>query len=687
MLTVEQFATLFPFHFVLDAELRVLSTGPVLARICPKLIPGALFRECFSLSRFGTGDAIDGEFILEQKSTLFIFKATDSKLVLRMQVVALDDPIRYCFAGSPWLRSPTEMREMNLVLRDFALHDSTVDLLQLFQSTARSLEDAKQLTAKLETQRNDLRSLIDTANAPIVGINSAGEVLEWNRAMEQLTGFSKATALRTPFVTNYVRAQSGREVEALIATTLEGEATPILEFELLSTDGALRLVICSASPRHDASGKVVGAILVGQDITELGAYRATLEQRVEERTQQLSLANAELSRAMRSKDDFLSAMSHELRTPLTAVLGLSELLCEGAYGSLTNEQFKPVTTISESGQHLLSLINDLLDVAKIGAGKVELTWSVAEVRGMCEASMRLVAQMAKKKQQTMATNFDPAALHIRVDERRVKQILVNLLSNAVKFTPDGGTITLETKGDRDAKTMTFSVRDTGIGIAPQDIPRLFIPFTQLDSRLSRQFAGTGLGLTLVMLLTEHHGGHVAVESAVGIGSVFSTTLPWHEDQVAPTKESVVAQGASVRQSSSAIDSHSRAPPRDAPLILNADDSEASLTMLGDFLRTAGFRVIDVRDGSEAVAAAFEHHPALILMDLQMPVMDGLQAIRLLRSNASFAQMPIVALTSRALAGDREQCIEAGASDYLSKPVNFTSLLAILHRLLPQRGKQ
>lgn len=685
MLNGEQFDRLFPFHVVLDEALRVLSAGSVLLRICPSLVTGVAFDTCFSLSRFGmeSSQKFDRDFILTQQDTLLIFKSTTTPLVLRMQVLVLDHPTRYCFVGSPWLRTPTEMRELNLVLKDFAMHDSTVDLLQLIQSTGRSLEDAKRLASKLEVQRNDLKQLIDTANAPIVGVDAAGLVLEWNQSTQRLTGYTKPEALNVSFLATHVHPKSRAEVEKMIAEALAGHPTPLLEFELITKDGTNRLVICSASPRHDAAGVVIGAILVGQDITELGEYRSTLEQRVEERTRQLSLSNAELSRAMRSKDDFLSAMSHELRTPLTAVLGLSELLCEGVYGPLAQTQVKPVSTIAESGQHLLSLINDLLDVAKIGAGKIDLTWSIADVRGVCEAAWRLVTPMAQKKHQVISTRLDPTARSIRVDERRLKQILVNLLSNAVKFTPDGGRVTLETQADLVAQTLTFSVRDTGIGIAADDVARLFTPFTQLDSRLARQYSGTGLGLTLVSLLTEHHGGHVSVQSTLGEGSCFSATLPWQETAPTPSQADDKPH-ANANASSLERDEPTRALMARSPVIVNADDNDASLGMLGDFLRKEGFRVVDARDGAEAIAAVFKHHPALVIMDLQMPAMDGLSAIRVLRSNSAFEQTPIIALTSRALVGDRELCITAGASDYLRKPVNLLALLEMIHRLLLTR---
>ncbi len=254
--------------------------------------------------------------------------------------------------------------------------------------------------------------------------------------------------------------------------------------------------------------------------------RATLADRVAERTAALSAANLELARAARLKDEFLAAMSHELRTPLNAILGLAEALQEEIYGKTNDRQRKALHTIERSGYHLLELINDVLDVAKIGAGRMELEMRPVHVPTICESSLRLVRRDALKKQLKVRLEIDEDVTHLQADERRLKQILVNLLSNAVKFTPDGGQIALEVHGDADRQQVEFVVWDTGIGIGGEDLQRLFEPFVQLDSRLSRQYPGTGLGLALVHQMAHLHGGSVSVESELGRGSRFVVCLPW-----------------------------------------------------------------------------------------------------------------------------------------------------------------
>lgn len=257
------------------------------------------------------------------------------------------------------------------------------------------------------------------------------------------------------------------------------------------------------------------------------AERGSLAQRVAERTAELSAANAELAQAARLKDEFLANMSHELRTPLNAILGLSEGLQEQLYGPLNEKQLKYLQTIEESGRHLLALINDILDLSKIGAGKLILQLEPVLISQVCHTSLRLISQNAQAKnlQVEFESNVDPAAV-ILADERRLKQILVNLLSNAVKFTPTGGTIGLKVQDDRTRPALLFTVWDTGIGIAPEALARLFKPFVQLDSSLARRYEGTGLGLSLVARLTQMHGGEVTVQSEPGQGSRFTVSLPW-----------------------------------------------------------------------------------------------------------------------------------------------------------------
>ena len=552
-----------------------------------------------------------------------------------------------------------------------------------------------------------------------------------------------------------------------------------------------------------------GVIQRKQMEEELEEERIMLAKRVEERTIELRTANAELARVDQLKDEFLAAMSHELRTPISGILGMCEVLESEVYGPLNEKQISSLNSIEESGRHLLSLINDILDVSKIEVGQLELELKPVSIKHICDASLRFVERDARDKRLRVTSSFDNSVTTVQADERRLKQILVNLLSNAVKFTPEGGSIGLEVTGDAKQKLVTFSVWDTGIGISKEQIPMLFQPFVQLDSRLSRRHAGTGLGLALAKRLVEMHNGNIFVESKVGEGSRFIFSLPWcQKDEVYKTtveQESFIPEMPAIKRAlvvedmSSAADQISRYlselgaesfvytrgegavdkaaelqpdviildiilpdisgwdvlsqlketpgtkdipvliisviddKPRGMrlgasehlvkpisqrqfhtalakilpskvknskvlligdgddsgikqPLILLAEDNVVSTKSVSDYLKASGCRVIIAGNGNEAIRLVKEKQPDLVLMDIQMPDMDGLEAIRRIRSDPNTVDIPIIALTALAMPGDREKCLAAGADDYISKPISLRHLVELIKAQLTQRSE-
>jgi CheY-like chemotaxis protein len=383
--------------------------------------------------------------------------------------------------------------------------------------------------------------------------------------------------------------------------------------------------------------------------------------------------NTALEQALRMKDEFLASMSHELRTPLTSILGLSEALQIQTYGALNVRQLRSVETIWESGQHLLTLINDILDLSKLAAEQLDIAFEQCGVTSVCHSSLSLIRGMALKKQLHVDLMIDPMDMSVRADPRRLKQMLVNLLSNAVKFTPAGGDIGLRVQGDAGRQLIEFAVWDKGIGIAASDFERIFMPFTQLDAGLAREYAGSGLGLTLVERMARIHDGAVSVVSTPGAGSTFILTLPW-----APHKPPAATSAAlSPTREPGDIDDTSTAEM--APLLLLAEDDAISAEILTEHLTSVGYRVVQVKDGLGAVRQAVTLRPNLILMDIQMPQHDGLQAIQHIRSHPDpiIATIPILALTAQAMPGDAEHCLVAGANAYLSKPFRLGDVLRMV----------
>ncbi|MDB9314099.1 PAS domain S-box protein [Spirulina sp. CS-785/01] len=450
-----------------------------------------------------------------------------------------------------------------------------------------------------------------------------------------------------------------------------------LDYTMIRKDGSLLLaysreVVLNRNP-DGSPAQILG---VGLDITK--RKQAEL---------QLQKTNEELLRATRLKDEFLANMSHELRTPLNAILGMTETLQEQIFGSLNERQLNALNTIERSGTHLLELINEILDLAKIESGEMTIDCHPTSVVSLCQTSLTFVKRQAHKKRLKLEVNVPPYLPELLVDAKRIRQVLINLLNNAVKFTPEGGTINLDaryvpalekplgTKITVETPLQDYVeivVRDTGIGIASEHLPKLFQPFVQIDSALNRKYEGTGLGLSLVKRIIDLHGGEVNVSSEVGVGSCFTITLP--SPPISPASRSFVL--------SSAVEMPGSSPQEDKPpLILIADDNEANCSTFVSYLEAKGYRLIVASNGKEAITQAESSLPDAILMDIQMPEMDGLEAIRIIRQNPQLAQIPIMALTGLAMPEDQERCLVAGANDYLTKPVKLNELARRVQGLL------
>ncbi|VXD15472.1 PAS fold family (fragment) [Planktothrix serta PCC 8927] len=421
--------------------------------------------------------------------------------------------------------------------------------------------------------------------------------------------------------------------------------------------------------------------------------RQETELQLQTTNEQLKLTNQALAQATRLKDEFLANMSHELRTPLNAILGMSEGLLEEVYGSLTEKQRRSLTIVQRSGQHLLELINDILDLAKIESGQVKLEMSAVSLYQLCDYSLAFIRPQAHKKRMQLITELLPKDCIVFLDQRQIRQVLINLLSNAVKFTPEGEKITLRVRIESNPKTpeacpnldvsemLVFEVEDRGIGIAPSDQDKLFQSFVQLDNRLSRTHSGTGLGLAMVRRITELHQGCVSVSSNLDQGSCFTVKIPYRTSQL-PGEDLAIVAGSPLR-TLGLRDIHP--PPTislaNSPLVLLAEDNESNIIMVSEYLDCKGYRVLVAKNGLEAIEITQQQRPELILMDISMPEMDGLTAICQIRANSEIATIPIIALTALAMPGDEERCLAVGANAYLTKPIRLVKLLETIQNLL------
>ncbi|MEB3226942.1 MAG: response regulator [Synechocystis sp.] len=429
---------------------------------------------------------------------------------------------------------------------------------------------------------------------------------------------------------------------------------------------------------------------LSQDLAErnqaLQALTDELELRVQQRTaelsasmeqlqqtqQQLEEANAELEtyalhliQTTRLKDEFLATMSHELRTPLNAILGFSELLLDDSLSPLSDLQRQGLETITQSGEHLLGLISDMLDFSQLSVSQLQLDRQPVNLFQLCQKSVELVEDLARPKGIRLSLDYPDALTPqtVELDSGRMQQILLNLLRNAVKFTPEGGEVKLavflqsspSAAGDSPDQHICLAVKDTGIGIAPEQMEQLFRPFRQLDGRLNREFEGTGLGLALVKHLVELHGGTIAVESQVGQGSCFTVTLPY-------------TGGAAAVETD---------PPL-APQLLIAEENEDFRTMLAGYFQNKGYRVLTALTGQMTLELWQAHQPDLSLINFQfidLGEIDLLQRLQPLRA-------PVIALNNDPPPGDRQQYLGMGVSEYVSYPIKLQDLLLLAQQFVP-----
>ena len=722
------------------------------------------------------------------RGRLSVFYTTDAAFILPEEQNLLDNVAHML---GLWL----EQRES-----EAAVQQAQRALEELNRTLEQRVEER---TAEVRQSEATYRALFDNSNDGIFLIAPDGSYITANQRGLDALGYTLDEFMAVAQTAKNAVADPAQKAEAdlYLAAALRGEFVPLYERTFIGKDGKRGQVEVNLSPVRGPAGQVIMVQSVVRDITE----RKKAEETLRYSRDQLGAANAALEKASRLKDEFLASMSHELRTPLTGILGLSEALQLETYGSLSEKQLKAVRNIESSGRHLLELINDILDLSKIEAGKLEMQFDTCSLGDICRSAVQLTKGMAAQKQIQVSFAMDPAQIMLRSDPRRVKQMLVNLLSNAVKFTPAGGNAGLDVCANPEEQAVSLTVWDTGIGIQPEDMQKLFKPFSQIDSSLARQYSGTGLGLSLVKKMVEMHGGSIQVESTFGAGSRFTIRLPWSPDTLAPQSEVPVpfaAAGSTLTIEDNSLDAehltrylqemgisnvvHAAAAgaveraaylkpsailldlrladgdgmrllsifkadertrgtpviivsaeervseafqagavgyllkpfskddlrgelakalvfqkkaeavlvvssPQTAPgaahpvgpLVLQADDSESSLEMVGDYLETQGIRVISARSGYELLAQAPELYPDLMLVDIQMPTLDGMETIRRVRAHADarVAGTPIIAVTALAMVGDRERCLAAGANEYLSKPVSLRRLVQLIRQTL------
>ena len=527
-------------------------------------------------------------------------------------------------------------------------------------------EEQKKLDQRLRDQHFYTRSLIESNIDALMTTDPRGIITDVNKQTEALTGCTRDELIGAPFKNYFTDAD---RAEAGIKRVLnEGKVTNY-ELTARARDGKLTVVSYNATTFHDRDRRLQGVVAAARDVTEVKRFEQTLRQK-----------NVELEDASRMKSEFLANMSHELRTPLNAIIGFSEVLRDGLLGEMTVQQRGFIGDIFSSGKHLLSLINDILDLSKVEAGKMLLDLEPVEMSSLCENSLSIIREKAATRQIRMKMDTAGAPGPMQADARKIKQVLYNLLSNAVKFTNEGGEVTLHagrvprgevgrlsgrwagrsfTLPDNEfPEFLKISVTDSGIGISNDGLQRLFQPFSQIDTGLARKFEGTGLGLAMVKLLADLHGGTVAVESALGEGSCFTVWLPLRP----------LAEGALTSSIKAPAEPHEGFAGVRTALVVEDDFKSADLIRVQ--LEAEGFKVLHAASAEAALALAVQQPLSLITLDIMLPNMDGWEFLSRLKQVPDLRRIPVVIIS---IVADRNKGFALGAAAVMQKPISRQEL--------------
>ena len=519
-------------------------------------------------------------------------------------------------------------------------------------------EEQKKLDQRLRDQQFYTRSLIESNIDALMTTDPSGIITDVNKQMEALTGCTRDELIGAPFKNYFTDPE---RAEAGIKLVLSEKKVTNYELTASARDGKKTVVSYNATTFYDRDRKLQGVFAAARDVTERKRFEVALQ----ETNVELESAKSAAEKANLAKSDFLSSMSHELRSPLNAILGFAQLL-ESTSPLPTASQKENIAQILQAGWHLLKLINEVLDLAVVESGKMSLSpesVSLAEVISECQAMMEPQA-----KQRGISMTFPQLNIpyYVHADRTRVKQVLINLLSNAIKYNREQGTVEVKCT-TTSPERIRISVKDTGAGLPPEKLTQLFQPFNRLGQE-SRAGEGTGIGLVMSKRVVELMEGAIGVESTVGVGSVF-----WIELLLTTAPTFLVASPESTTAIQARIPTAAR-----LRTLLYVEDNPANLTLVEQLIaRRSDIRLLTAVNGTLGIEIARASQPEVILMDINLPGISGIEALKILREDSATAHIPVVALSANAMERDIKKGMEAGFFYYLTKPIKVNEFMDAL----------
>lgn len=675
-LSLTQINRLFPFYFVINASLNIDEYGRSLNKITTFDNQKHFFQH-FGLMRPHLKEKTFDALLALQNQLIVLQVVGKEHLKIRGQFEYMEAQNALLFVGSPWFNDINELQAEGLSLFDFAFFDPLADLLQVVKNQQIATNDIKLLLNKIKHQKQALESktkelqanqtrlqLLSTiAERTINGViitDKEGRV-EWiNESFEHISGYTLAEMKGQKPGHLLQGAETDPKIIFYLSEQIKNGQTFTCELLNYHKNGDKYWVKVFGNPLVDAQGALIGFFALEEDITTRRQTEQTLRE-----------AKEKSDAIAHSKNIFLTNMSHEMRTPLNAILGMGQQLQKTI---LSEQQHFFLETINGAAEHLLVVINDILDISRVEAGKLHLEAIDFDLRALVNRCINVLSAKAEEKGLLFKAFIDNDIAQFLVgDPHRINQILLNLLGNALKFT-ERGSVRLFLScmyENNNTQTLRFSIEDTGIGIEEQFLNKLFAEFSQEDSSIVRKYGGTGLGLNITKKLVNLMNGTISVSSQKNVGTAFTVdiTLPIGSIKNIVQEETADFDTTMLKNK----------------IILLAEDNEMNRILARTILQNYNVQLLEAENGEKAIDILKRQKIDLVLMDMQMPVMDGIATTYYIRNSMKLT-LPILALTANALKGEREKCIAAGMNDYISKPFKEKELIALICKSLGIKEK-